>query len=192
MEWSEMKNMRMKKNRELEATSIDEVCQRISCDERGAAMFSRRWPGVREMTQEKNEEKLKLPVHPLGENRPWIKLWVAPWLDGTTRYEMSGSQRAFWIDLLAQGARSRIAGVISPGQVNGKLLGYPLTWFQGFQPDIDVVATLELFQSTGKIERVNDGDRIAVKILNWDKYQPPLNGAERIKKWRRKKKAAGV
>ena len=147
---------------------------------------------MREMTQEKNQEKPKLPEHPLGESRPWIKLWVAPWLDGTTRYEMSGSQRAFWIDLLAQGARSRIAGVISPGQVNGKVLGYPLTWFQVFQPDIDVVATLELFESAGKIECVIDGDRIAVKILNWDKYQPPLNGAARTKKWRKKKNRAGV
>lgn len=135
----------------------------------------------------------KLPENPLGESRPWIKLWVAPWLDGTTRWEMSGSQRAFWVDLLAQAGRSRIAGVISPGQVKGKLLGYPLAWFQSFQQDIDVMATLELFQSTGKIELINVGDRIAVKILNWEKYQPPLNGAERTKKWRsKKKKAAGV
>ena len=82
------------------------------------------------MTQEKNQEKLKLPEHPLGESRPWIKLWVAPWLDGTTRDEMSGSQRAFWVDLLAPAARSRIAGVISPGQVNEKTPGYPTprTW----------------------------------------------------------------
>jgi hypothetical protein len=138
-------------------------------------------------------DRQKLPKNPLGESRPWIKLWVTPWLDGTTRYEMSGSQRAFWVDLLAQAGRSRIAGIISPGQVNGRLLGYPLAWFHGFQPpDIDVMATLELFQSTGKIELINVGDRIAVKILNWDKYQPPLSGAERTKKWRKNKKAAGV
>ena len=143
------------------------------------------------MTPEKPKWE-KSPEDPLGESRPWIKLWVAPWLDGTTRYEMSGSQRAFWVDLLAQGARSRTAGVISPGQVNGKILGYPLAWFQGFQPDIDVVATLELFRSTDKIELINEGDRIAVKILKWDKYQPPLNGAARSKKWRKKKKVAGV
>ncbi len=140
----------------------------------------------------KKSDHQKLRENPLGESRPWIKLWVAPWLDGTTRYEMSGSQRAFWVDLLAQGARSRNAGVISPGQVKEKLLGYPLAWFQGFQPDIEVMATLELFQSTGKIELVNDGDRIAVKILKWDKYQPPLNGAARTKKWRKKKKVASA
>ncbi len=134
----------------------------------------------------------ELPENPLGESRPWIKLWVAPWLDGTTRYEMSGSQRAFWVDLLAQAARSRTAGVISPGQVNGKILGYPLAWYQGFQPDIDVMATLELFQSTGKIELINEGDRMAVRILKWDKYQPPLDGAARTKKWRKKKKQDGV
>ena len=104
---------------------------------------------------------------------------------------MSGSQRAFWVDLLAQAARSRIAGIISPGQVNGKVLGYPLAWFQSFQPDIDVMTTLELFQSTGKIEVINDADRMAVKILKWDKYQAPLNGAARTKNWRKKKRVAG-
>jgi hypothetical protein len=143
------------------------------------------------MTPEKLKPK-KLTKHPLGGSRDWIKLWIAPWLDGTTRYELGGSQRAFWTDLLALGGRSRTAGVISPGQVNGRILGYPLAWFQGFQPDIDVMATFELFRSTGKIELMNEGDRIAVKILNWDQYQAPLNGAARMKKLREKKKLAGA
>ena len=142
------------------------------------------------MTEKPDHQKL--PENPLGESRPWIKLWVAPWLDGTTRYEMSGSQRAFWVDLLALAARSRIAGTISPGQMNGKILGYPLALFQSFQPDIDVMSTLELFQSTGKIALIYDGNRIAVKILKWEFYQPPLNGAARTKKWRKKKKVASV
>jgi hypothetical protein len=54
------------------------------------------------------------------------------------------------------------------------------------------MATLELFQSTGKIELINEGDRMAVKILKWDKYQPPLDGAARTNKWRKKKKQDGV
>ncbi len=137
-------------------------------------------------------KRQQLPKTPLGESRPWIKLWVTPWLDGTTRYEMSGSQRAFWVDLLALAARSRIAGTISPGQLNGKVLGYPLSFFQSFQADIDVMSTLDLFQSACKIELTHDGDRIAVKILKWDLYQPTLDGAARTKKWRNKKKAAGV
>jgi hypothetical protein len=141
----------------------------------------------------KNPEKLTLPVsvNPQGESRPWIKLWIGPWLDGTTRYEMSGSQRAFWVDLLAQAGRSRFPGVISPGESNGKILGYPLAWYQALQADIDVWATLQLFQSTGKINLTVTSEEpkcVAVEITNWRKYQPPLNGTERSRKSREKRK----
>ena len=40
--------------------------------------------------------------NPMGAQRKWIKLWVDPWLDGTTRYMNTGSERAFWVDLLVE------------------------------------------------------------------------------------------
>lgn len=49
-----------------------------------------------------------------------IKLWVNEWLDGTTRFQMSGAQRAFWIDLLAMAGRSRFPGIICAG-MDGEL-----------------------------------------------------------------------
>jgi hypothetical protein len=48
--------------------------------------------------------------------RSWVKLWTNEWLDGTTRYQMSDAQRAFWIDLLAMAGRSRFPGIICAGR----------------------------------------------------------------------------
>jgi hypothetical protein len=48
--------------------------------------------------------------------RKWVKLWTNEWLDGTTRYQMSGAQRALWIDLLALAGRSRFPGVVCAGR----------------------------------------------------------------------------
>ena len=109
--------------------------------------------------------------------RTWIKLWVNEWLDGTTRYEMSGAQRAFWIDLLALAGRSRCDGVICAGRAGERFIGYPLSRFEVLDAgkEIKIPATLELFEKTGKI-KIEITSEAPIKlykitILNWSKYQ---------------------
>jgi hypothetical protein len=133
---------------------------------------------------------------PFGK-RKWIKLWTTEWLDGTTRYQMTGAQRAFWVDLLAMAGASRFPGVICAGKDGDEaFVGYPLSRFQALMSEpIDVAATLELFERTGKIkiETTSDGPPKAVKIVivNWDKYQSHLlTDAERAKRYREKKKGS--
>ena len=55
-------------------------------------------------------------MKPLYGKRTWVKLWVSEWLDGTTRFQMSGAERAFWIDLLAMAGRSRHPEVVCAGK----------------------------------------------------------------------------
>ena len=65
-------------------------------------------------------------MNPGFGKRSWVKLWTNEWLDGTTRYQMSDAQRAFWIDLLAMAGRSRFPGVICSGKDGKNFVGYPL------------------------------------------------------------------
>jgi hypothetical protein len=120
-------------------------------------------------------ERMKEPYKSKG--RSWIKLWVPEWLDGTTRYEMSGAQRAFWVDLLTMAGRSRVPGVVCAGDNKGKLFGYPLSRYTGIlnDPSVDILETFKLFESQDKIQVIvtkEDEPRYyAVKILSWSKYQ---------------------
>lgn len=110
-------------------------------------------------------------------SRSWVKLWVGEWLDGTTRFEMSGAQRAFWADLLALAGRSRFPGIICSGVISEKIVGYPLARYEGIlnDPTVDVLETLHMFETNGKITitctREDAPALYAVHILNWDKYQ---------------------
>jgi hypothetical protein len=115
-------------------------------------------------------------MRPSHGRRTWVKLWVNDWLEGTTRYQMSDAQRAFWVDLLAMAGRSRFGGVVCSGRDGEKWIGYPLSKFQGLLAEtIDVEATLELFQGTGKItmEISGEGPRrlYTIFITNWAHYQ---------------------
>jgi hypothetical protein len=133
--------------------------------------------------------------NPMGARRQWIKLWVDPWLDGTTRYVNTGSERAFWVDLLAEAGRSRFPGYVCPGQEHGELLGYPVAWYQSKQPDIDIMATFEKFAGQGKIAyTITSGNptSVVVQILNWDKYQAPIDAASRNRDYRKRKKKQPV
>lgn len=115
--------------------------------------------------------------HYKSKGRSWIKVWVGEWLDGTTRYEMTGAQRAFWVDLLAMAGRSRVPGVVCAGDEAGSLFGYPISRFQGILGDdtVDVLETLRMFESQGKISmqvtRDSDPKLYAVTIISWQKYQ---------------------
>lgn len=121
--------------------------------------------------------------------RSWIKLWTTEWLDGTTRYEMSDSQRAFWIDLLAMAGRSRFPGNICAGYNQGQFVGYPLSRFQALMAGpIDVEATFALFERTDRIKTeitsVGPPKLYKLELLNWTKYQSEY---QRLKKYRRQK-----
>ena len=109
--------------------------------------------------------------------RAWVKLWVNEWLDGITRYQMSGAQRAFRVDLLAMAGRSRYPGIICSGMDGNRHVGYPLKVFAALDAgaEIDVLETLELFEKTKKIVVEITGEEpirlYKLTICNWDRYQ---------------------
>jgi hypothetical protein len=126
-------------------------------------------------------------MKPTMGRRVWFKVFVNDWLEGTTRYQMTGAQRAFWIDLLAMAGRSRFGGIVCSGKDGEELIGYPLSKFQGLLAEpLDVEATFVLFERTGKITiRVSgEGPRklYVLHITNWAKYQCEY---ERTKQYRR-------
>lgn len=128
-------------------------------------------------------------MKPSQGRRPWVKLWVNDWLEGTTRFQMSDAQRAFWIDLLAMAGRSRFGGVVCAGKDGEVWIGYPISKFQGLLAEpLDIEATFDLFQRTGKIklEVSGEGSRMlyTIWILNWARYQSEYERkrAERAKR----------
>jgi hypothetical protein len=126
--------------------------------------------------------------------RSWVKLWTNEWLDGTTRYQMSDAQRAFWIDLLAMAGRSRFPGIVCAGRDGKHLVGYPLNRFESLMSGpIDIEATLKLFERTGKVKititSVGPPKLVAIELLSWKKYQSDLDAqAERARNYRSRKK----
>jgi hypothetical protein len=112
-------------------------------------------------------------------------LWVNEWLDGTTRYQMSSAQRAFWIDLLAMAGRSKFGGVVCSGKDGENWVGYPLNKFQGLLAEpVDILATFDLFIKTGKIRLEKNGtdpELYVVFILSWDRYQSEYQRVSRYR-----------
>lgn len=129
-------------------------------------------------------------MNPRFGKRSWVKLWVNEWLDGTTRYQMSGAQRAFWVDLLALAGRSRYDGIICAGKDGDSFVGYPLKTFSALDAgaEIDLNVTFALFQATGKISVEVTSELpvslFKITICNWEKYQSEYR---RQKKYRTKK-----
>jgi hypothetical protein len=126
--------------------------------------------------------------------RSWVKLWTNEWLDGTTRYQMSDAQRAFWVDLLAMAGRSRFPGIICAGRDGDCFVGYPLNRFQSLMAEpIDIEATLALFERTGKVKTAITSEGppklFVIELLNWKKYQSDHHAqAERARRYRGRKK----
>jgi hypothetical protein len=115
-------------------------------------------------------------LNPQFGGRKWVKLWVNEWLDGTTRFEMTDAQRAFWTDLIAMAGRSRFPGTICAGEVEGKFVGYPLNKFQSLMSEpLDIEETFAIFVKTGKvtIEITSEAPvrLFKVNLLNWGRYQ---------------------
>ena len=116
-------------------------------------------------------------MKPSHGKRVWVKLWVSEWLDGTTRFQMSGAQRSFRIDLLAMAGRSRHPGVVCAGKDGDKWVGYPLKTFSALDAggEIDIPDTLDLFERTGKVI-VEVTSEVPIKlykivICKWETYQ---------------------
>jgi hypothetical protein len=116
-------------------------------------------------------------MNPSQGKRVWVKLWVSEWLDGTTRFQMSGAQRALWIDLLAMAGRSRYPGIVCAGKNDDKWVGYPLKTLSALDAagEIDILGTLELFERTGKVS-VEVTSEVPVRlykitICKWETYQ---------------------
>lgn len=115
-------------------------------------------------------------MNPKFGRRPWIKLWVHEWLNGTTRLEMSDGQRAFWVDLLAMAGQSRYPGTVCAGLSGEKMVGYPIKKFEGMlSGPMDVEATLALFVLNDKI-RVTVTQQepiklVLIEVINWNLYQ---------------------
>jgi hypothetical protein len=125
-------------------------------------------------------------MKPSTGRRSWVKLWVNDWLEGTTRYQMTDAQRAFWIDLLAMAGRSRFGGVVCSGKDGDAYIGYPLSKFQGLLAEpLDILATFDLFERTGKITLHANGEELrrlfVIYITNWTRYQSEY---ERTKRYR--------
>jgi hypothetical protein len=134
-------------------------------------------------------------VNPRFGRRQWVKLWVNEWLEGTTRYEMSDAARAFWVDLMAMAGRSRFPGVICAGEVEGKLIGYPLSKYQALPSGpLDIEATFSLFVQRGKItlEINHDGPvpLYLIRVSNWDRFQSEYQRTKGYQKSYREKKAS--
>jgi hypothetical protein len=129
--------------------------------------------------------------------RTWVRLWTEEWLSGTTRYEMTGAQRAFWLDLLAMAGRSRQPGVVCAGESGERIVGYPIAQFQALDPsgELDIPVTLQLFEKCEKI-RIKITQEAPVKLLtieivNWSKYQSNLAAqAKRSRKYRASRDAS--
>lgn len=125
-------------------------------------------------------------MKPTQGRRTWFKVFVDDWLEGTTRYQMSGAERAFWIDLLAMAGRSRYGGIVCSGKDGDQLIGYPLSKFQGLLAEpIDLEGTFALFERTGKITMQVSGEGTrklyVLFITNWARYQSEY---DRVKKYR--------
>jgi len=132
--------------------------------------------------------------NPRGGRYRWIKFDVQSWLSGTTRWIATGIQCAFWLDLLAQSGNGRFPGWVCAGQDAGKMVGYPIQFYQSWRPErFDVLATFRLFEEQGKIHvhitREKEPKLYAIEIVNWSKFQSDLDaGAARVRKHREKKR----
>ena len=141
--------------------------------------------------------EVTVTVNPRFGRRTWVKLWVNEWLDGTTRFEMTDAQRAFWIDLLAMAGRSRFPGIVCAGKTpDGKLIGYPVNKYQSLMSEpIDVEETLALFVRTGKVRiEVTASEPLrllAIELLNWNKFQSEYNRQKPYRTAKRKRLQEG-
>jgi hypothetical protein len=103
-------------------------------------------------------------MNPAQGRRTWIKLFVHDWLEGTTRYQMSDAQRAFWIDLLAMAGRSRFGGIVCSGKDGEQLIGYPLSKFRATFRANRHSGYIRAFRRTGK-SQCKSGDGMRTKIF---------------------------
>lgn len=98
--------------------------------------------------------------------RQWFKVFGSDYLYGTTRKELTPTERSIWIDLLALASTS-----IDDGKVCLSIgVGYPL---EAMSKTLDIpLKTLQTaitkMEKANKIRLLKDG---VIEIVNWAKYQ---------------------
>lgn len=115
-----------------------------------------------------------------GLRRIYRKSWPYDNIYGTSRFDLTATNRGIWNDLLDLAKLSRIEpGLIAPGPGQA----YPHQWLAGLLNISlgDLEETIELLKKTDRITENHDG----IKITNWDKYQTEY---DRQKPYRQAKK----
>lgn len=97
----------------------------------------------------------------------WVKIWTEEWLDGSIREQLTGAERALWVDLLVMAGRSRNPGIVQ----SNPNVSYSHEYLAGrFRVSLEELETaLKKFQSQGRIQENDTG----IVIVNWAKYQSP-------------------
>ena len=97
----------------------------------------------------------------------WIKIWTEEWLDGSIREQLTGAERAIWVDLLVMAGRSQNQGVVQCNPGTPYTHDYLAHRFNVSLMEIE--GALKHFQEQGRIRETATG----IEIVNWAKYQSP-------------------
>jgi len=101
-----------------------------------------------------------------GMRKIYRKSWPYDNLFGSTRFELTASQRGVWNDFLDWAKLSRVRpGMIAPNDKQA----YPHAWMAQFlNIDLELLEeTIKVLIKTGRIVENGSG----IEILNWGKYQ---------------------
>jgi len=103
----------------------------------------------------------------------WVKFWIDPLLDGTTRDELDPAQRGIFYDLIL------MAGRANAEEEDGWIIARrgSLPRLLNVDPDLLEAALLRC-EEVGKIEL--NGDR--VRVVNWERYNPSSSDIYRYDK----------
>jgi hypothetical protein len=136
--------------------------------------------------------------NPAGGRYKWIKIDVQAWLMGTTRWMCTAEQVTFLIDLICNSGAGRFPGWCCSGQDAGKMVGFPLAYYESWRPyKFNVLEAFAVFAKKETIRvhitRDEEPKLYAVEILNWAKFQSDIDSRraivrERVRKFREKKK----
>jgi hypothetical protein len=119
--------------------------------------------------------KTKVGLAYRSTRRNWVKLWTHEWLRGTSRFELTPSQRSAFVDLLAMAGDSKVPGKVCAGlDADGSILGFPLSYISGVltMAESELEQVLEILAKQGRIESTTDprGNWI-ITLTSWERYQ---------------------
>ena len=105
----------------------------------------------------------------------WFPVWIDKWLFGSTRLELTHTQRALWLDLLALSAKDK--GYIRANETTP----YPLKQLAGFLmvDEKTLAETIERCIQVGKLERLEND---ILRVTKFDEFQLSDRWKREIKK----------